>query len=375
MWFRPHGFRLYAWIFGCNISPEELAEPDLTKYSSLGDFFYRSLREGARPIAESALVSPADGTVLHFGTVEGARVEQVKGITYSLDALLGGTSSDKPETIQIPSKEGRVVRDEDFANLNGIPYSLDDFLGRISQTRSVEGDASVPEAAPSFGEGLEHASRIGLTTVLGGKEKPTPETALYFVVIYLAPGDYHRFHSPTSWVVERRRHFAGELFSVSPFVAQRLADLFVLNERVTLLGRWRYGFFSMIPVGATNVGSIKINFDQALRTNVRGKLPPPGTFREATYAGASTLLNGQPLAPGDEMGGFRLGSTIVLVFEGPKDWAWRIDAGDKVSRSGSCASWLHLLILIALEQQVRVGQVMGDRVEALEKLEKGAAKN
>jgi len=36
----------------------------------------------------------------------------------------------------------------------------------------------------------------------------------------------------------------------------------VLNERVAMLGRWRHGFFGMVPVGATNVGSIKINFDQ-----------------------------------------------------------------------------------------------------------------
>jgi hypothetical protein len=53
----------------------------------------------------------------------------------------------------------------------------------------------------------------------------------------------------------------GELFSVSPYIAKRLHNLFVLNERVALLGRWKYGFFSMVPVGATNVGSIKVNFD------------------------------------------------------------------------------------------------------------------
>lgn len=46
-------------------------------------------------------------------------------------------------------------------------------------------------------------------------------------------------------------------------MARRLENLFVLNERVALLGRWQHGFFSMIPVGATNVGSIRINFDQA----------------------------------------------------------------------------------------------------------------
>ena len=55
VWFRPMGFKLYSSIFGCNL--EEMEVDDLAHYKSLGDFFYRTLKEGARPIADAVLVS------------------------------------------------------------------------------------------------------------------------------------------------------------------------------------------------------------------------------------------------------------------------------------------------------------------------------
>lgn len=54
VWARAPGFKLYSYAFGCNL--DELEEPDLTKYASLGDFFYRTLKPGARPIADAPLV-------------------------------------------------------------------------------------------------------------------------------------------------------------------------------------------------------------------------------------------------------------------------------------------------------------------------------
>ena len=108
------------------------------------------------------------------------------------------------------------------------------------------------------------------------------------------------------------------MFSVSPYIANRVPNLFTLNERVALLGRWRYGFFSMIPVGATNVGSIRVNFDKDLRTNNLLREKPDGSYAEATYANSSALLRGHALHAGEEMGGFSLGSTVILVFEAPK---------------------------------------------------------
>lgn len=56
VWFRPFGFKLYSRIFGCNL--EEVPE-DLASYESLGDFFYREMKEGRRPIADSPMVSVA----------------------------------------------------------------------------------------------------------------------------------------------------------------------------------------------------------------------------------------------------------------------------------------------------------------------------
>ncbi|CDH55436.1 phosphatidylserine decarboxylase [Lichtheimia corymbifera JMRC:FSU:9682] len=343
---RPAGFKLYSWIFGCNL--DEMKNPDLYAYKNLSEFFYRELKDGVRPIADSPLVSPSDGKVLHFGAVHEREIEQIKGVTYSLDALLG---EDEPSTSPITEAEfsshlPHYVDEEEFANVNGIPYSLDEMLGGESQ-HSVQVPSTVgPDGlAPSEkASAKDTKALIGVSDVKSGIPKHEhhvrPGNALFFCVIYLAPGDYHRFHSPTNWVVQKRRHFAGELFSVSPYFVKLLQNLFVLNERVVLLGKWKYGFFSMTPVGATNVGSIHINFDEALKTNRKEDLPL-GTYTEVSYKSASKLLGGKPVRSGDEVGGFSLGSTVVLVFEAPASFQFKIHEG----------------------QTIKMGQALGDIVE------------
>ena len=113
-----------------------------------------------------------------------------------------------------------------------------------------------------------------------------------------------------------------------------------------LLGRWKHGFFSYTPVGATNVGSIKINFDRELRTNslntdteadreaelAKERGEQYVGYSEASYESASKVLGGYALRKGEEMGGFQLGSSIVLVFEGPREpkWRWRVERGQRL---------------------------------------------
>ena len=92
-----------------------------------------------------------------------------------------------------------------------------------------------------------------------------------------------------------------------------MPGLFHTNERVALFGKWQHGFFSMTAVGATNVGSIVLNFDHELMTNLRGR-----EYSEKIYENG-----GIDIEKGDEMGFFNFGSTIVLVFEAPIEYQFR----------------------------------------------------
>jgi phosphatidylserine decarboxylase len=191
-----------------------MKNPNLYDYPNLSAFFYRELKDGVRPIAEAPLVSPSDGKVLHYGVVQGQDIEQIKGVTYRLDALLGSDDkSTTPIENAILGHEGELVDEEEFANVNGIEYSLDDMLAK---GHSVKTDSSVgPDGLARTEKNAPKDERalVKLADVTPDitEHKVKPGNALYFCVVYLAPGDYHRFHSPTNWVVQTRRHFAGKM--------------------------------------------------------------------------------------------------------------------------------------------------------------------
>jgi phosphatidylserine decarboxylase len=74
--------------YGVDMSEAEQPQPEA--YPSFNAFFTRALRPDARPIADRMLVSPADGKVSQIGAIDGDRVLQAKGHTFSLEALLAG---------------------------------------------------------------------------------------------------------------------------------------------------------------------------------------------------------------------------------------------------------------------------------------------
>ncbi len=140
--------------------------------------------------------------------------------------------------------------------------------------------------------------------------------------MYLAPGDYHCFHSPANWSIETRKHYPGKMLSVKPSVATWMPKLFAQNERVAYIGKWKNDwFFSFIAVGATNVGSITVDKDPKLYTNCYGNLP-----NKCLKKDMQSLQTGK----GDKFGKFNLGSTVVLIFEESAHFQFDVKPGQTI---------------------------------------------
>ena len=92
-----------------------------------------------------------------------------------------------------------------MTKISGVNYSIRRFLGRDDITKSL-----ATQSEQNFVAEL----------------KVDPSNQLYQIVIYLAPGDYHRYHSAAEFLVKKRRYYPGDLFSVNPWLAHRMRDLF-----------------------------------------------------------------------------------------------------------------------------------------------------
>eukprot|EP00916_Digyalum_oweni_P015334 GHVL01025083.1.p1 GENE.GHVL01025083.1~~GHVL01025083.1.p1 ORF type:complete len:376 (+),score=39.59 GHVL01025083.1:39-1166(+) len=190
----------------------------------------------------------------------------------------------------------------------------------------------------SFGE-VRHdrlpqvkGTTYSLSGFLGNNVLQTCQSCLYQCVLYLAPGDYHCFHSPADLDIRSRRHFPGETLPVCKRYAAFMNDIFAVNERVILSSQWKHGRLFYAAVGAYNVASIRLDIDPELWTN---DVHDQTYFRGGEVFGKalhdpSNLEGPLHVKKGQRLGNFRLGSTIVLIFEGPPGLKWRVQEGARI---------------------------------------------
>lgn len=146
-----------------------------------------------------------------------------------------------------------------------------------------------------------------LQALLGGKEEDTaPFLGGKFATIYLAPKDYHRIHMPVDGTLSKMIYVPGDLFSVNPLTAQNVPNLFARNERVVAIFETEIGPLAMVLVGATIVASIE--------TIWAGTVTPPAGKDVFSWNYPTTGDNAITLKKGEEMGRFKLGSTVILAW-------------------------------------------------------------
>lgn len=157
--------------------------------------------------------------------------------------------------------------------------------------------------------------QFSLNSLLGGDpELAEPFQDGCFCTVYLSPKDYHRVHMPLTGTLTRMIHVPGKLFSVNQFTSENVDSLFARNERVVCFFDTEHGPMALVLVGAMIVASVDTVWAgqvcpgqvSSAHINYEGQVPPV------------------KIGKGEEMGRFKLGSTVVAVF-GPNMLQWQAD--------------------------------------------------
>ena len=143
-----------------------------------------------------------------------------------------------------------------------------------------------------------------------------------FITSYLSPSDYHRVHMPCDATLRKMVYVPGELFSVNPFLAEHVPNLFARNERLICEFETEFGPMVQILVGATVTASMS--------TVWAGVVNPPRPDEVVEYHYNTEGEGVIRLSKGEEMGAFRLGSTVINLFpKGAVALEPQLQAGEK----------------------------------------------
>lgn len=191
VWLKNLLISLFMQAYGISLDEAEL--PRAGDYRSFNHFFTRALNDGARPLAASRYVSPADGVLSQRGAVDSGQIIQAKGRWYDAQGLLAG---DEREAAAFDNGSFATVylSPRDYHRVH-MPIS-----GTLRKTRYVPGDLFAVNSATTHGIDQLFARNerlvcffdtadgqmavvlvgamivAGIETVWGGVESPNPGT-------------------------------------------------------------------------------------------------------------------------------------------------------------------------------------------------------
>lgn len=144
-----------------------------------------------------------------------------------------------------------------------------------------------------------------------------------FIITYIPPSNCHRVYMPCTGTLREMLYIPGELFSVHPNIIKNIPNILSRNERIICLFDTNFGHMVQILIGATIVGSVE--------TIWSGTITPPreGIVKHWHYPSSEKTLkittnnnytidekikDSIVLHKGHEMGLFKLGSTVINLF-------------------------------------------------------------
>ncbi|MBS0359035.1 MAG: phosphatidylserine decarboxylase [Proteobacteria bacterium] len=132
-----------------------------------------------------------------------------------------------------------------------------------------------------------------------------------YATLYLAPRHYHRVHMPIKGTLREMIYVPGQLFSVNQATASAIPKLFARNERVITLFDTAYGEMAVILVGAMIVNGIHISWHGDVAPSSQNKIQ---RWKYSYEDSPAITLNA-----GDELGYFKFGSTVIVLFSENRD--------------------------------------------------------
>lgn len=197
------------------------------------------------------------------------------------------------KALEIPMEEAEKSL-EDFTSFNDFFYRKLKKGARTWDMREevlvspADGKILAYENIDSFSSFLVKGQEFSLEELFASKEMAEKYAGGSFVIVRLAPVDYHRFHFPIDAWVGTSHKIDGYYYSVSTHAIRRNIRIFLENQReYTILESKLFGDIAYFEVGATMVGGI-----------------------HQTYL-ENTMVN-----KGEEKGYFDFGgSTCLLLFE------------------------------------------------------------
>jgi phosphatidylserine decarboxylase len=151
----------------------------------------------------------------------------------------------------------------------------------------------------------------GVEELLGSGAAAAPFAEGTFLTIYLSPRHYHRIHTPLPGWITGARHLPGALLPVNRPAVETIPGLFARNERLSVAMDTDLGRVEVVAVGAYYVGRISAAFDDEWS----GRAGTSITNRARPLAPSRDYDPPVPIAEGDEIMAFHLGSTVILLTE------------------------------------------------------------